>query len=415
MMPVRPKQPSPRRRACRPSILALGFATSACAYPSWAPGGGLPAPPLPVEAAGAEVASLVEPLPPAPDPVGLLAPPPPALRGPDPILDSPWAHDPRIRTEVEGWVARMVEGSVLDLEGSLLRMGAFEPLVDGALASRGLPSSLRYLPVIESSYRTTAVSREGATGVWQFMDRTARGFGLTVNGAVDERRDPLRSTHAALDYLAALHERFGSWFLALAAWNAGPSRLDRILERHAPPGLWDDGTWWAIRSHLPHQTREFIPRFLAAAQVGSDPVGHGLDRAPAESRPDRLAFDSMTISEGASLEVVARLSGGGVEELETLNPHLLRGIAPPGVPTLLRLPSGSRERFLEAWRTLPAEERIPWLEHPIAQGETLEGISRQHGIRLTELQAANPGVDPRRLRIGSLLLIPRSAGSIAAR
>ncbi len=147
----------------------------------------------------------------------------------DPILDSPWARASEMDEKVRDWIDSFQNRESDLMRASLARMGLYRDAVEEELKRKGLPPSLAFLPIVESWYNPRAVSWVGAAGLWQFMPSTARGMGLHVDRLLDERRDPFLSTPPALDYLAELNERFGSWFLALAAYNGGPGRLERIL------------------------------------------------------------------------------------------------------------------------------------------------------------------------------------------
>lgn len=343
-------------------------------------------------------------------------PPPPAEPLPrlDAILDSPFMGHPELEERVAYWVERWRRRGVFDLPVSLGRMGYYRPVIEAELEARGLPLSLQYLPVIESGYHPTAVSRVGATGLWQLMGPTARSMGLRVNTLVDERRDPFSATPAALGYLQELHERFGSWFLTLAAYNSGPFRVESVLRRYAPDAPRDDATYWRIRPHLPAETRDFVPKLIAAARVGEDPLGHGFMVTPSEP----LVFEEVAVPDATSVDVLARAAGAPQEVMERLNPHLVRGLTPRGVATTIRVPLGQAEAFARNWESIPPSERVSFVEHRIARGETLSAVASSYGIRLADLQAANPGLNPRRLRIGQPLTIPRispTGSRVAAR
>jgi membrane-bound lytic murein transglycosylase D len=183
----------------------------------------------------------------------------------DPILDSPAAADTAFQRQVAFWVDFWtVEQS--ELFGRYLeRMGEYGPMVEWEVARRGLPASLRYLPIVESGYSPRAVSRAGATGLRQLMGPTAGDFGLAVSSIVDDRRDPFASTDAALEYLGRLNNQFDSWFLALAAYNLGQGRVRQLLNQVRREG--GDEAFLAIRHLLPAETREFVPRLFAAATI----------------------------------------------------------------------------------------------------------------------------------------------------
>lgn len=337
----------------------------------------------------------------------VLSPPPltEAERG-DPILGSTLADHPELQQRVNYWILRWQTWGRDYFGRYLERMKWYGELVDEEIGERDLPESLRYLPVVESGYNPRAVSRAGAGGMWQFMPGTARFLGLDVGPLIDERRDPWRSTEVALDYLTELRERFdGSWFLALAAYNGGWGRVQRVVERYGDGAAPSDSVFWAVRDRLPAETRDFVPKLLAAARLARDPVVYGFEPAP-DVEPVRTV--EVTVPDATSLDVVARLADVPLEEVERLNPHLPRGYTPPNRETDLRLPAGTERRFRTRFASLPADERVSFVEHRIARGETLTHVAGRYGVSLRELRAANPGVDPRRLQIGQWVVVPRS-------
>ncbi len=322
----------------------------------------------------------------------------------DPILDSRWVAEGEAPREIGAWMDYWTGRGRAEFRLFLERMGRWEPLVDGELERLGLPATLKFLPVIESGYTPTAVSGASAVGMWQFMAPTARGFGMEVTGLVDERRDPWVATPFALEFLADLHERYdGSWHLALAAYNSGPGRVDRVLRRYAPGAPPSDSLYWALRERLPRETRGFVPKFIAAARIGSDPTGHGLSGLEPHAP---LAFDEVVVPDATSLDVVARLAEADQRTLEQLNPQLVRGLTPAGVPARIRVPAGSGLQFQAAYETLPPEERVTFVEHRVRSGETFGHVALLYGVRTADIQAANPRVDPRRVQIGQRLVVP---------
>lgn len=326
----------------------------------------------------------------------------------DPILHSEVASDPRLEERVEFWVNFWTTRGASSFARYLERMALYEGLVERELTDRGLPASLKYLPIVESGYHDLAVSRVGATGLWQIMAPTASGLGLTVSAVVDDRRDPVASTRAALDYLQEMHGMFDSWFLALAAYNAGPGRIRGILRRSAPGrAVQDDALYLDLRAQFPAETREFVPRFLAAARLARSPEAYGFGR-PDGVAP--LAFDEVMVPDATSLDVVAWAAGVNESEVRALNPHYLRGFTPVGQPRAVRVPAGTASRFEVAYAQVPPSERISFMEHAVVRGETLGGISGRYGIRLADLQAANGNLDPRRLQVGQRLVIPIAGG-----
>ncbi len=321
----------------------------------------------------------------------------------DEILYSATSVDPVLREAAGSWQNEWRTSEAQSFQRYLERMERYELVVDAHIEARALPRSLRYLPLIESGYSTGAVSRVGATGLWQLMGPTARELGLTVNSIVDDRRDPVASTVAALEYLERLHEEFGSWLLALAAYNGGPGRVRRALTRSdAGATLTGDELFLEIRGRLPLETREFIPRFLAAAALAEDPGAHGF--SPGESDP--LSFDEVTVSDATSLDVVAKAAEVPEETIRLLNPQFVRGYTPRGERRTIRVPVGTVNRFTRNFAAIPPEERLSFMEHVVASGETFGHIAGQYGVPVSEVVDTNRHLDPRRLQIGMIVVVP---------
>jgi len=334
-----------------------------------------------------------------------LPPPgPDGVFGFDPILASPVARRPDFRRRVSYWLGVYRSREAAWVPGYLERMSWFQDTVTAALAERVLPPSLRFLPIVESGYSPRAVSHSRAVGLWQLMPSTARGLGLTVSPLWDERRDPFKSTRAALAFLEDLHQRFGSWFLALAAYNAGPNRVERLLARRAPDAAPSDSLYWALRRYLPPETRDFVPKFFAAIELARRPARYGFE--PVGAAAGRFAFDTVEVPDATTLDVVAEAAGASEEEIERLNPEVVRGITPPGRRSPLRVPPGSAGLFRINYARIPPDRRVTFVEHRVVRGETLTHIARRYGVSLHELRAANPGVRPRRLQIGQVVTVP---------
>ncbi len=326
----------------------------------------------------------------------------------DEILASAYAANSDIRDQVDFWLDFWQGRGRQYFQRYLHRMVLYHPHVDRELRKRDLPWSLRYLPVIESGYNPTAVSRVGATGLWQFMRPTARWLGLRVDGLVDERRDPLRSTETALDYLVTLREDFGSWFLALAAYNSGPGRVRGILRRYAEDAAPGDSLFWALSERFPNETSYFVPKLLAATELASNPERYGFEPP---SAADSLLFELVDVPDATSLDVVATAALVELEDVVALNPHLVQRVTPFRSAWSVRVPLGRAEGFEARLAEVPSDERVTFVQHRVARGETLGHIAERYGIRVSQLSAANPGVSPRRLQIGQRLIVPTGAMS----
>lgn len=253
----------------------------------------------------------------------------------------PWDLPVRLTPEVERWIGTYTGPGRRDFQIWLQRMSRFDDLIRRGLRERGMPRDLIFVALVESGFHPLALSPERASGMWQFMEATAREHGLRVDAWVDERLDPVRSTDAALDFLEDLHERFGSWYLAAAAYNAGPERVARALRREGgePPG---EADFWRIAEHLPSETRQHVPRIVAAAVLGNAPEQFGF-RPPSR---DHLDFDRVFVPGSTTLERVAAAAGVPREEIRRLNPHLILGRTPPDVLYPVRIPRDRGARTL---------------------------------------------------------------------
>jgi soluble lytic murein transglycosylase-like protein len=230
--------------------------------------------------------------------------------------------------EVDRWAVHLASEPESS-EAALLRYSMYRPLIQEALRKRGLPLDLAFVPWVESGWRNRATSRAGAEGMWQFMAATARGYGLEVSAYVDERRDPVRSTEAAARHLADLYRETGDWHAALAAYNAGLGRAAHTR-----------GAFWRRRASLPRETRLYVPRVLAAARVGRAPAAWGLTARAAAP----LRFREVWVPGGTPLAGVAARVGAEPAAVLDLNPHLVRGMTPPGRRWPVRVPAGTEQR-----------------------------------------------------------------------
>jgi membrane-bound lytic murein transglycosylase D len=178
--------------------------------------------------------------------------------------------------QVDSWVHRFSTSLKGDFQLSLNRMGKYDDMILAKLDERKMPRELIYLAMIESNFNPTAKSRVKAVGMWQFMSATARQYGLTVGRHVDERKDPEKATDAALTYLAKLHDRFGSWYLAAAAYNSGAGTVSKAMRKVLGRTTGTDEDFFRIARALPKETRDYVPKLIASAKVGSEPARYGL-------------------------------------------------------------------------------------------------------------------------------------------
>jgi membrane-bound lytic murein transglycosylase D len=220
---------------------------------------------------------------------------------------------------VDYWIGRFQTDRRSDFETYLNRMGRYAALISTELASRDMPQDLVYLAMIESGFNPKAYSSAKASGLWQFIGATAARYGLDINRAVDERNDPVKATTAALDYLADLHQRFGSWYLAAAAYNMGENGLSRILRATLGRATGTDADYYAVWNRLPKETRDYVPLMVAAARIAKDPAEYGFtDIQPLA--PD--AFSEIVAKPATPLKTLAKNAGTTVKAIKALNPQL---------------------------------------------------------------------------------------------
>ncbi len=290
----------------------------------------------------------------------------------------------------------------------LSRLGRYEGMIRERLRARGLPEDLVYLTLIESGLSNTAVSRARAVGMWQFIAGTGRGYGLQIDPWVDERRDPFKATDAAVAHLDDLVERLGSVYLAAAAYNAGAGRIEREIRRlPGEPDSVDDQTFFQIadRRNLRRETRDYVPKLIAAALIAKQPAHYGFTDI---QRLPPLVFDEVSIPDATGLDVLARLADTSVASMLELNPQLVRGITPPGREVVVRVPRGTGAHVAERYAELPINERVTFVDHYVSSGQTLSGIAQRYNVTVTMLRAANPHLQPHALRVGQRIIVPMS-------
>jgi membrane-bound lytic murein transglycosylase D len=324
---------------------------------------------------------------------------------------------------VETWInflkGRNADRTRLWLE----RSGRYGPMIQEELRRRGMPQDLLYLALIESGFSPYAHSVASAVGIWQFIAETGRRYGLEINAEVDERRDALKATNAALDYLEELYARFDSWYLAAAAYNTGENRVGRIMREMFGTERGADDHFWKIAHRLPRETRNYVPLMLAAAHIAKEPHNYGFDGL--EYHPS-LEFDEVWIPASVSLASIASAVDVSEDSLYYMNPHLLRKRTPPGRAWLVRLPEGSREQFAVNFPAIYQRERLAQLEsnrrepavtlvtagtHTVRRGETLSHIAVRYGVSVSALHSANGNIAPTRLRAGQTIRVPGRSGS----
>ncbi len=287
------------------------------------------------------------------------------------------------------------------IEVALERIGLYRPMIERILAEEGVPLDLIYLAQVESLFKPKARSRAQAQGMWQFISSRGAEYGLRQNWWIDERSDPEKSTRAAAQHLGDLYEQFGDWYLAMAAYNSGPGRVSRAMARTGSSDFWT----LAGQRQLPRETRNYIPTILAMTIIGKNPTKYGFDVTPS----DGIEAERVRVSSATDLRVIADYLDLPLDQLQTMNPHVLRWATPPDDTEFeLNLPVGYAKSYAERIAPLPDDKRILFRHHLVSSGETLSHIARRYGVSISAITETNKISARRIIRIGQSLVIPIS-------
>jgi membrane-bound lytic murein transglycosylase D len=306
--------------------------------------------------------------------------------------------DSYLVTENESWYAERPEyvARVLD------RSKRYLFYIVQEVEKRGMPTEIALLPIVESAFNPQAYSRAKAAGIWQFMPSTGRTFGLQQNWWVDERRDIMAATDAALDYLQKLHGMFGDWHLALAAYNWGEGSVSRAIAKNQAKGLPTD--YLSLR--MPVETANYVPRLMAVKHLIERPQDFNANLGVLPNSP---YFAQITITQHIDVALAARLAETPLQEFISLNPHYNRPIINAKEPTTLLLPVDKAEVFS---RNLEDHEKplVSWRPYRGKGGEPLAKIASRHGISIARLKEVNGiGAKSKRLSRNQMLLVPGTA------
>jgi membrane-bound lytic murein transglycosylase D len=281
------------------------------------------------------------------------------------------------------------------LDAWLARAARYLPVMRKMFADSGLPSDLAYLPLIESGFNPLALSRRKASGIWQFIAPTGTRYGLRKNYWLDERRDPVKSTGAAIGYLRKLYTQFNDWYLAIAAYNCGENGVANAVARASSPAYWN--------LSLPRETKNYVPEFIAALIVAKNPECFGY--APVHG--DTFDPDTVLIDECLNLQSIADSIGIASADLKTLNPHILHWCTPPSVKLVcLYLPKGLKGRFSESFARSPEAFRVAWYQYQVKTGEKLSTIAALFKVPLEAVKSINSLDASCRLSVGKQVFIP---------
>lgn len=292
------------------------------------------------------------------------------------------------------------------IQTSLYRSREFKPMINSILDQEGLPRGLAYLPVIESAYIPNLTSRAGAHGIWQFMPETAELYGLRQSWWVDDRAHPEKSTRAAARYLRALHQEFGDWSLALAAYNCGPGRVRRAMKRLNASTFWE----LADAKALPKETRGYVPTFWATLIIVSNPEAYGFRLT--DSPPNEVA--TIEIEGPVSFQYLASISAMEEATLRTLNPQLRRGLVPPGRHTLNLTPQAYEAIAPKAASLKLDDPHVAVGTYTIRNGDSINALAQQLSLESADLLSMN-NLRTSRPPAGSVIYVPLRQAELSAR
>ena len=319
--------------------------------------------------------------------------------------DVPIPQNPKVLAAVE-----LLSGRLRDyVQESLTRGSKYLPMIQNVFRAEGLPLDLAYIPVIESGFKTNALSKASAKGPWQFMKPTARDHGLKTDWYIDERSDPEKATVAAAKYLKTLHRMFnGDWHLVLAAYNGGLGRLQRAMKVRQTDDFWSLSE---TPKYLPRETREYVPLILAAIIVAKNPAQYGFQYTPSET----ATYEKVPVPRAVDLRRVAEWTGTTIDEIQALNPELRRWTTPVKYPNYeVKVPVGTAEKLTARLTGAPPSDLGALNWYTVKRGETLSTVARKLRVNRVDLAEANNLSVSSRIRPGQDLIIPRAPATLLA-
>ena len=286
------------------------------------------------------------------------------------------------------------------------RLERYRPMVEEVFTEFNLPVDLVFLSLVESGFSTNAVSRAKAVGPWQFIKSTAKAYDLRVDNWIDERRDPMKSTIAAARYLRDLYQLFGSWPLAMAAYNAGERKVGRALVRAQADDFWD----LTDTKLLKRETKEYVPRFLAAALIAKDPARFGF-AVPSQTP---VEYDEVIVTRPIHLRTAAQAAGVTYEDMKVLNPELRKDLTPPDPAYHLKVPVGRKAAFLANLATYQDWKRVHAVRYQVRRGDSLPRLASRYATTVTAILEANAMAKSEKPKPGDWLLIPQTSKPVAS-
>jgi len=318
------------------------------------------------------------------------------------VVDDRDGHLPLVRTkQVDQYINYFQTKGRKQFQIWLNRYAEYKGLILPILEEHEMPEEFIYLAMIESGLNPKAYSKANASGMWQFIYSTGKKYGLSRDWYKDERRDPVKATHAACKYLKDLYTLFDNWYLTLAAYNCGEGRVLRASKLHQTYDFWQ-------MHSLPRETRNYIPYFLSAAIIARTPKAYGFKVPNVEP----FRYETITLEKSADIAVLARVAGLKPNVLREYNPELRQSATPSEGSYILKLPVGKKDGFLVAWNAIPEEERFApqFVVHRVRYGESLWTISKKYSVSIHDLAAVNKIRNRNKVRVGQKLNVPLKGG-----